>query len=140
RVLFRSSSPDYAVAGGTHQFAVESVALSKNGKWALFELRGYGIVRLDVITLEARRVIAPGADYGLGHDPSYELAISDDGREVVAVGKGLGFRFVHVNDTCGDYLVEGTQPRYASNIIPCTGVPISSAGLPQTYDYFTRPQ
>lgn len=111
--------PAYTPKMGDIEASVVSVALSKNGKWALFELPSYGIVRVNTETLHAKRVMAPGSQYGMFSDPTYEMAITNSGKSIVFAGNRVGLTFIEVNDTCGDYLVAETQSNYSPNITSC---------------------
>jgi lysophospholipase L1-like esterase len=79
-----------------------SLAVSGNGEWLLIEARDYGIFRINTLTTETRRIIAPGINYGYGTDPRVEMAVSNDGSMVAVMGLRMGIDLVQVDDTCGD--------------------------------------
>ena len=96
----------------TRVFATGAVSVSSNGRWVLVELHEYGFIRVDMQTLQFRRVAAPGATYGVGNDPAFELAISDDGRHIAVVGFRAGISVYEIDETCGDILEVIFSPHY----------------------------
>ncbi|MGH7218622.1 MAG: SGNH/GDSL hydrolase family protein [Candidatus Microsaccharimonas sp.] len=115
---------------GNSNLRTGSVGISSNGHWAVLELRSYGFVRMDMRTQEVRRITAPGPTYGHGFDPTYELAISDDGRRVAFAGSNVGFRVLEVTDGCGDTTAAGMTQYFAESITACPFIPL------ETYDVF----
>lgn len=97
-----SKNPDYSLKIGDISLQGESVAFSANGQYAIVEARTYGFFRIEIDTLEVRRVIAPGATYGLLNDPHYELAISNDGSKVALAGYRGQTSVYLIDSHCGD--------------------------------------
>lgn len=136
----RPDTPSYALWMGSYRPSVGAVAISPNGNWALFEIKSYGIVRLDLQTMKARRVIAQTGSYGNGYDPVYELAISDNGKYVVATGRNVATLLTSVNDTCGDVPVEGIGITYASTVVPCKFASINTYSLFPNTSFISSPR
>lgn len=135
---FRTSVESTILNGASP--TVEGIGISSNSRWAIVELRSLGLVRVDLQTLEARRVVAPGSEYGLANDPRYELAISDDGSLVAATGWRLGFQLVRVTDTCGDGMQPGMQRYLAYGLEPCEQVIIGESLFVPNTRYFAMPR
>lgn len=100
-------------------FAVSS-AVSNNGRWAAIELKSYGTVLVDTKTLDVRRIIAPGATYGLTSDPKVEMAISNDGSQLVVMGYRTAATLVQIDAVCGDRLTLTSEYAYQGAITPCS--------------------
>lgn len=98
---------------------VEAMNLSNNGKWAILELPYYGIIRVDTASMDMRRVIAPGADYGLMNDPHYEIVITDDGRYIATTGYRASTGMYEIDSVCGDRLDESMGKYFASTVVHC---------------------
>ncbi len=103
--------PQYVQADG-QDFTTASIALSAGGRWAVVELKAYGFVRIDLRTLKMQRIVAPGALYGLGNDPTFEIAITDDGSKVAVTGFRAGIDVYEVTENCGDDFSKGRIERY----------------------------
>lgn len=80
--------------------AVPTFALSANGRWLAGEAKGRGIDLVNVETGGVQTVSVTGNLYGRGFDPQMELAVSNDGRSVVAVGLNVGVRLFDVTPGC----------------------------------------
>ncbi|MDB5180381.1 MAG: exported protein of unknown function [Candidatus Saccharibacteria bacterium] len=104
---------------GGKQFLPQSVAVSANGKWLLVEMRDYGIFRINVQTLENRRVMAPGYAYGYGYDPRLEMAISNNGATIAVMGTRAALRVIAINDTCGDRPTSLMETNYTGAVRAC---------------------
>ena len=111
------------VMRGNRPAIIESATFSENGKWAAVELRTYGIARINMETFETRRVIAPGAEYGLGRDVIFELAISNDGSHIVVAGTGTGLQIYEIDESCGDTLKDDMQPGFPYPVVGCPYLP-----------------
>ncbi|HWT40635.1 MAG TPA: SGNH/GDSL hydrolase family protein [Dongiaceae bacterium] len=125
---------------GSSNAAVNAFAFSENGHWAIAEVISYGFIRIDVASGQTRRVMAPGADYGYGFDPSYELAISDTGKEVAAVGRNVGIDIFEVDSQCGDTLTDTSDKYFSREVNPCRGVSVDRFQLFPTFLYATSPK
>jgi lysophospholipase L1-like esterase len=120
-------------------FLPQTVAASRNGKWALVELRNYGFIRINIQTLEMRRIIAPGIEYGYGTDPRIEMTISNDGNTVALAGLRMGLQVVQINETCGDKLNEFMQTYYTGAVTICEYIPASVSSYIPEFIYALRP-
>lgn len=98
---------------------VEAINVSNNGKWAVLELPYYGIIRIDTTSMDMRRIVAPGAEYGLMNDPHYELVITDDGKYLATTGYRAPTGMYEVSDNCGDRLGASTGRYFISETLPC---------------------
>jgi len=125
------------IGGGA--FVPNTLATSKNGKWVLVELKSFGYIRINVQTLEARRIVAPGSFYGYGNDPSIEMAISNDGKTVIITGWRAGLRMYSIDESCGDTLNESTQFQYLNGVASCKDVPIDINAYISAFTYAMRP-
>lgn len=135
-----ATPPFYTAKIGEYMPSVEATTISSNGKWALLELKSYGIVRINLETGEARRIVAPGAEYGLGRDPTFELAISNDGKNIAVMGVGGGLAVVEVNEHCGDGLVPGMESAFSRSVIPCKSADINTGVMFPNLSYADTPR
>ena len=104
---------------GSNMAHTNSVAMSSNGEWALVEINSYGFIRINIKTREYKRVVAPGAQYGYGSDPLYELAITDDGTKIAIAGWRAGMSIYEVDDECGDILTDTSSLTFSPYIYTC---------------------
>jgi len=124
---------------GGQAFIPQTLATSQNGKWALIELREYGILRINTKTLEVRRISAPGVNYGYGNDPRIEMAISNDGTMVAMVGTRTSIMLIKVDETCGDTPNPQMQLYYQPNVVACKYVPTPPSKYIQDFRHAVRP-
>jgi len=120
-------------------FTPQTIATSRNGKWALLEVRDYGIFRIDNRTLDIRRVVAPGISYGYGSDPRIEMTISNDGSTIALVGTRMSISIILVNDTCGDKPNAQMKTYYTGTTVACAYVPTPSDKYIADFRYAVRP-
>lgn len=111
------------VTYGTQAARTIATAVSSNGKWAFVEVQSYGYVRINLETLQQKRVVAPGVQYGYGSDPTVELTISDDGTKVAIAGWRMSIAVYEVNELCGDVLTDTSTAYYSPYTYAC---PLSS--------------
>jgi lysophospholipase L1-like esterase len=115
------------------KLSVGGMALSGNGQWLVVELRGLGLLRVNLTDLSVRRLTAGGPPYGIGMDPILHLAISNDGRHVVQAGENAGFTMIEVVEGCGEPLGEEVGQTFAAGAQPC---PSSSASVWELFPGF----
>jgi lysophospholipase L1-like esterase len=125
---------------GKKPLTIPTVATSVNGKWILVEIKGYGIFRVNVESLEMRRVIAPGVEYGYGSDPRMELAISNDGKTIAVVGLRMGVWVVMIDETCGDRPSEFMQSYFAGAVTGCRYLQTSTSAYISNFIHAVRPK
>lgn len=113
------AAPLRYIDNGAYAYATNAIGISENGRWALIELENYGFVRVDLRTLEYKRVIAPGAVYGVANDPWFELTISNDGRHGAVTGYRAGLDVYEFTQTCGDVLTTASMYRFHIGVEPC---------------------
>lgn len=118
----------------------ETAAISANGEWVLIEMRQYGIFRINIKSLEVRRVIVTNFGYGPGTTPRVELAISNDGKTVTMMGFRLGVAVVIVDDTCGDRPKEEMQPYYTGAVTACSYVNTPTGSYVNGFIYASMPR
>lgn len=137
---FQPPTPDYYLKAGDVWPAARAIGMSANGKWAAVELKEMGIVRLDTETFETKRFIAASGRYGYGGNPSYELAISNDGTMAVVTGRNAGFAVIAIDKDCGDRVVQDMQRNYSPTIIPCTNVSVNLSPYIDAVSYIASPR
>ncbi len=99
---FDDSNPDYVYNDGdSYAWPVETLAVSGNGRWLAVEIRGRGVGIFDPVKLEMRKVVDASYPYGMGHNPSMELAISNDGNVLSLGGFNVDFSMYYVPPSCG---------------------------------------
>lgn len=113
------------------------LAVSPNGKWAVVELQEYGFVRVDMTTGSYRRVVAPGAQYGYGADPGFELSVTNDGRFMAVAGWGGGLTVYEMDGACGDLLDMSSGRYFLQGVIAC---PMSLIDYPSFFPGFMLAQ
>jgi len=102
--------------GAMLQARYDSISFSPNGKWMVFDSPYVSKVRVNLETFEVFKFGLP-TDYGIGLDPGYRTAITDDGR-FVSVNEAFGSNGIDVidltncvppppNTTFRNYLVTG---------------------------------
>ena len=126
---FEYNQPYEIIHAGSTNLPTGAVAVSANGRWAIVELLEYGFVRVDLRDGSYRRVIAPGVRYGLGADPSFELAISNDGRFVAIVGWRAGIDVYELDGACGDVLTGQSATSFSQGTISCRPAMIERQAL-----------
>lgn len=120
--------PDYDYTGQAESafpfinstLAVGSLAVSANQRWAVVELINKGLAVIDLETMQSKRIVAPGYQYGKGSDPSYQLAVSDSGKSVLMTGRNVGYGVYTITDECGEEI--GNAPlssRLATGVTAC---------------------
>ena len=124
---------------GGSTFIPQTMATSRNGKWALLEVRDYGIFRIDTQTLDIRRVVAPGVSYGYGSDPQIEMTISNDGNTVAIVGTRMSIHVIAINETCGDKPSAEMKTYFTGDSASCTYIPTPSNKYIADFRHAVRP-
>lgn len=113
-----TDSPEYIFEHANGAWDVGDIAYSNNGKWLVAEVKGVGLVRIDLTNYAAKRF----STYDANSSGSVEvrLAISDDGEHAALFGPQSGyssFSFYDIPENCGDTL--GTE--YVSSSVPVAG-------------------
>lgn len=105
--VFNPTSPDYTFTNSRGvPWQVGGIGSSPNGKWLAVEFKQRGIGILNTETYEMRRISPQNFEYGLGHDPHAELAITDDGQHVAVMGDNAGISEYEVVDGCGEEVTD----------------------------------
>ena len=121
---------------------ISAYALSANGHWLVMEIRNKGIATIRAEDGAMRRVTPLLHQYGRGYDPSYQLAIQNDGRRVFLGGQNVSPRLVEVTDRCGDSVVSGLNlsDGFLSGVTACESETLSFVPTLPTYRYVHHPQ
>ncbi len=104
-----------------------SLVMSPNGEWALLELHAYGFIRVNLQTLQYKRVYPTGARYGVGNDPAFELAISNDGTRIAVADWKAGVKILEITPECGE-LLSLLSPNYGF-AVPEAACPVVTENL-----------
>lgn len=108
---------------GSAYVGASSVKVSANGRWAVFELTKFGFIRLDLKTLEYKRIVS--YDALLPHPTLFlETAVSDDGRWIAITGLPSFILLFEADDICGDRLDESSNQYYRTGTISCNAAVI----------------
>lgn len=102
---FDVSGPDYVFEDPNTKYAwsVLSVGASANGEWLAVAFYERGLGLLNLATLEMKWVSSEVRyTIGYGYDPSPELAVSDTGKNILAVGSNAGFSLIDIDEECGE--------------------------------------
>ncbi|NTW61720.1 hypothetical protein HGB24_03505 [Candidatus Saccharibacteria bacterium] len=100
-----TTKPDYILQSSSgYAWPIGGFGASDNGRWLAVELRGKGLALLDIDTLEMQIISKISLGYGVGLDPSPELAVDNDGSHVVLAGLNVGLRIFEVVNSCGDLI------------------------------------
>lgn len=83
------------------QFSIGAIGLSQNGQWAAIEIQDGSIATVEIGSGLVKQIWRTGQQYGLGHDPDMELAISNDGQYVAVMGENSGFLVIQSKPDCG---------------------------------------
>lgn len=124
---------------GVNPINMGAFSLSKSGEWAVFELRSYGFMRINLSTQSQIRVSAPGYTYGLGSDPTANLAISDDGSTIAVSGYNVSTEIFQVTPGCGGEVSSNMQANFAAYDYPCHRLTISTGSLFSNFIGASRP-
>lgn len=117
---FDSSNPDYIFRSADgYAWPVGGIGASDDGEWLAIEFRQRGIGLLNIETLEMKRVSTMAFNYGMGFDPTSELAVSNDGGHIAVMGMNSGLTVLDVNSACGDEATDERMSSVASITQPC---------------------
>lgn len=86
-------------SGSSIPITADSIAFSNNGKWLVGDISNVGKVRVNT---ETREVLLFGSkmQYGLGFDPTPQMAVSGDGRYVVTADVQHNLFSIYDLSTC----------------------------------------
>jgi lysophospholipase L1-like esterase len=121
-------------------FQAQSLAISNNGKWVVYELKYYGFILVDVQKLEARRVVAPGVNYGLGNDPRVEMDVANDGATIAITGLRMGLSIISINDICGDRPKDTMERYFTGAVTACRYLHTPTESYIQQFLHALRPR
>jgi len=114
-----TSLPYVTLMRGSQPLKAKATTLAPSGDWAAIEVIEYGFIRLNLSTLEYKRVIAPGATYGNGFNPAFELAITSDGSHIAVAGFRAGIDIYDIDAQCGDTLTDESTVLFSQYVYPC---------------------
>ena len=118
----------------------ETAAISSNGEWVVIEMGDYGVFQIHTQSLDVRRVVAPGVQYGYGVNPRVEIAVSNDGKAVAVMGLRMSVQLVMVNDTCGDRPREEMARYYTGAVTACPSANIPYTSYIEQFNHATMPR
>lgn len=145
---FDDSNPDYTFKVTStdglseYKWPVGAISISGNGRWLGFELIERGIGLLDLNSLDLKWINSDKYPmYGHGSNPTMEIAVSNDGEHVIAIGVNSDLRIIDVSETCGetpsyDKLVSGQsilQPCPISDGTVHSNIPNFHYGIKPTF-------
>jgi len=136
---FDTSSPEFTFKRPNgYILPTGAMATSSNGKWLVFEAVDIGIVRLNLDTLEMKRVSTFAGTHGLGLNPGMSLAISNDGTNIFMGGYNVPFELIDVTDSCGD-MTSVTNTITAATPIdhPCSEIDLNTYVSPHVTRFGT---
>lgn len=129
RYIFDASNPDYLFRDSKGVvLSARSFAASRNGEWIAIEIKDHGTAVVRMADFLSRRIIPTGPEYGVGLDPTVEMAITNDGKSVAIGGSNASFLIVDITDGCGEVINRDTLSRYPPESQRC---PTTQAGIPQ---------
>jgi len=108
---FNSSNPDYifrSIPGSSsynngYPWIIGSLAASENGIWVVVEFYDRGIGLLNIETLTMKRISVTNIQkYDYGYNPHYEFKISNNGKNIVAMGLNVTPFTYDITENCGD--------------------------------------
>lgn len=79
---------------------------SENGKWIAAEVKGGGIVLIDVYNKTSRLVSKYKGNYNSGQNPDMELRVSDNGDYIAFAGLNTNLGIISTPKSCGDPLTK----------------------------------
>lgn len=127
---FDTSNPAYTFKSSKDVlWEVGGVGVSDNGRWLAIELKQRGIAILNLETFDVRRISTHHFDYGLGRDPTSELAISNDGQYIAVMGENAGIALFRASELCGEPISDLIM--YSADYMekPCPTSPINRFAL-----------
>lgn len=89
------------LGNGISQLSIGAIGLSRNGQWAAIEIQDGSIAVVHIASGVTKQIWRTGQQYGFGHDPEMELAISNDGEYVAVMGENAGFLIIQNQSGCG---------------------------------------
>ncbi|MFY9228268.1 MAG: SGNH/GDSL hydrolase family protein [Candidatus Microsaccharimonas sp.] len=83
------------------QLSIGAIGLSRNGQWAAIEIQQGSIAVVHIASGATKQIWSTGQQYGFGHDPDMELAVSNNGEYVAVMGENAGFLVIQNQPECG---------------------------------------
>jgi len=138
KFTFNGGVPDYSlrVPDGPY-IPASSFALSNNGEWLAVELRDEGVALIKIQDLSVRHITSISPTYGVGFDPSVELAVSNDGKSILLTGQNSGFMMIDVVPGCGQSIVTGLV--FAESTVRCPYSDMQIGNIVQSFFAGYRP-
>lgn len=136
---FRPTEEAKPIKQGENNAVVASIANSKQGPWVAVEFpsRGFGVYNTQ--TNQLRRVEPWSGEYGLANDPSYELAVTNDGKRMAVMGSKTGMTLYDIDSRCGDLYLTTTRS-FAPDIEHCKRAQIEYNTMFPGFQSAHRPQ
>jgi len=141
---FNLDNPDYTFRDNSadiNPWPIESFGASPDGKWLGVELRNKGFGMLNIETLQMKRIsVEPIYKHGYGFDPSMEIKVSNDGKNMAVVGLNSGFSMYDVTPECGDAPTTENIMWEIKIANPCPRTSLDISGLIDQPYYGTMPR
>lgn len=122
--IFNPSSYTHIKDDAGRYLTNRGAAVSSNNKWAILALEEVGLVRVDLSDFSVQLITKDISPSGIGKDPMYHMAITNDGRTAVVAGINTGAKIYAIDDKCGEssQVVKGAwRDRYVVTS-PCSSV------------------
>lgn len=137
---FDASSPDYIFQNSSgYAWPVGGIGASNNGKWLAIEIRQRGIVLLNIETLQMKRISTMALSYGIGLDPTSELAVSNDGQNIALIGTNSGFTIFDITPDCGDEATDDRMSSVTPIAQPCPISPVNTEDFIHSFFQASHP-
>lgn len=138
---FDASNPDYIFQSDNGlAWSVGGIGISDNGEWLAIEFKGNGIGLLDLSNLRMKLVTDYSYKYGIGYNPTVEIAVSNDGKYLAAVGKNAGFKMYEIDSKCGSEIDKSSLENVSKIKIRCTETNFSTSLFIDRFKYATLPK
>ncbi|MGV9002124.1 MAG: SGNH/GDSL hydrolase family protein [Candidatus Saccharimonadaceae bacterium] len=128
KYVFDYDGPYNHIAAEERTVPTGIVSVSSNGRWSLVEIVGYGFIRIDLRSLEHKRIVAYDS-LPIDSTKPLESTISNDGRLAAIVGYDSGVLLYEINDNCGDVLTDAAIEYFSEGTTPCDSASIGLSTL-----------
>jgi lysophospholipase L1-like esterase len=138
---FNSSHPDYIFQSQDgYAWPIGGMGVSENGEWLGVEFRQRGIGLLNLKTLTMKRISNLSMTYGLGSDPTTEIAIDNSGQHLAVMGINAGTAVFDTYASCGDLATDQIMWDAYPVSNRCYAAQIDDSGFIFRYKYGVSPR
>ncbi|MFZ3010003.1 MAG: SGNH/GDSL hydrolase family protein [Candidatus Microsaccharimonas sp.] len=117
------------------QLSIGTIGLSRNGQWAAIEIQDGSIAVVHIASGVTKQIWRTGQQYGFGHDPEMELAISNDGEYVAVMGENAGFLIIQSQSGCGVL-----APTVMTSVENCPIAPVQTDHFMPSFRFGSHPE